>query len=347
MANIKTIQISEGSIKLKIPDPKKYKLDAKSPAFYNPAMISNRDISILLLKVFFGNKSFHALDLLSATGVRAIRLKKEIPNVNVWANDAKESAFALIKENAKLNKLKIKITNEFANKLLADSPKFDYIDLDPFGTPVPFLDAVMQKLNLKGILAVTATDTTVLCGAEYKACVRRYKAKPLHNYLMHEVGVRILAKYVIETGLKHKLYLKPVFSQSTRHYMRIYFKAVKDKLIKRDIKVWKSAGPMWLGSLWDVELVKKMLNQSRSLSPKTISRETVNLLYKISEEARIPIVGFFDLSEMKLKQVPKLFDVISKLQEKGYFAARTHFSPTGIKTNAKEKEFKNILRSLG
>ncbi len=346
MPKVKTVQINEGSAKLNIPDPKKYKLDAKSPAFYNPTMISNRDISILLLKVFFGNKKFNALDLLSATGARAIRIKKEIPQSVVWANDAKESAFALIKENAKLNKLKIKITNEFANKLLGNSPKFDYIDLDPFGTPVPFLDAVVQKLNPNGILAVTATDTTVLCGAEYKACVRRYKAKPLHNYLMHEVGVRILTKYVIETGLKYGLSLKPVFSQSTRHYMRIYFKAVKDKPIKRDIKVWKSAGPMWLGSLWDVDLVEKMLNLSRSLSPKTISRETVNLLYKISEEAKVPIVGFFDLAEMKLKQVPKLFDVISKLQEKGYFAARTHFSPTGIKTNAKQTEFLKILRSL-
>jgi len=343
---MKTIQINEGAIKLRIPDPKKYKLDAQSPAFYNPAMTSNRDISILLLKVFFGKKKFNALDLLSATGARAIRIKKEIPNSNVWANDAKKSAFALIKENAKLNKLKIKITNDFAWDLLMESKGFDYIDLDPFGTPAPFLDAVVQKLNPNSILAVTATDTTVLCGAEYKACVRRYKARPLHNYLMHEVGVRILAKYVIETGLKHKLSLKPIFSQSTRHYMRIYFKAIKNFKPVKEIKVWKSAGPMWLGSLWDGDLIKQMLNLSRSLSPKIILRETVNLLYKISEEAKIPTVGFLDLAEMKLKQVPKISDVISKLQQKGFAASRTHFSPTGIRTNAKEKEFEKILRSL-
>ncbi len=345
MAIVKTVQISEGSAKLNIPDPKKYKLDAKSPAFYNPAMISNRDISILLLKIFFGNRSFHALDLLSATGARALRIKKEIPQSVVWANDAKKSAFALIKENAKLNKLKIKITNEFANKLLTDSPKFGYIDLDPFGTPVPFLDAAVQKLNLNGILAVTATDTTVLCGAEYKACVRRYKAKPLHNYLMHEVGVRILAKYVIETGLKYGLLLKPVFSQSTRHYMRVYFKAVKNFQPTKQIKKWKNAGPMWLGSLWDADLIEKM--HGISLKDSNISAETRQLLFTMKNEASINVVGFYDLSELQLRQVPKLFDVISKLQEKGYSAARTHFSPTGIKTNAKEKEFKNILRSLG
>jgi tRNA (guanine26-N2/guanine27-N2)-dimethyltransferase len=175
--------------------------------------------------------------------------------------------------------------------------------------------------------------------------VRRYKAKPLHNYLMHEVGVRILAKYVIETGLKYGLLLKPVFSQSTRHYMRVYFKAVKNFQPTKQIKKWKNAGPMWLGSLWDADLIEKM--HGISLKDSNISAETRQLLFTMKNEASINVVGFYDLSELQLRQVPKLFDVISKLQEKGYSAARTHFSPTGIKTNAKEKEFKNILRSLG
>jgi len=335
---IKTIQISEGFVKLKIPDPKKYKLDSKSPAFYNPAMITNRDISVLIAKIL---KPKTALDLLSATGVRALRLKKEANIKEVWANDAKKTAFALLKENVRLNKLNIKAGNDFAGDLLMESRSFDYIDLDPFGTPVPFLDAVMQKLKQNSILAVTATDTTVLCGAEYKACIRRYKARPLHNYLMHEVGVRILIKYVQEVGLNYKLSLKPVFSQSTRHYMRIYFKVVKNFNPLKQIKMWKEAGPMWLGSLWDVELIEKMYGLA--VKSKNISDETRNLLYRIAQEAKIPTVGFFDLTELKLKQVPKLQKVIETLQAKGYKAARTHFSNTGIKTNASEKEFKDLL----
>ncbi len=346
MPNIKTVKISEGAVKLIIPNPEKYRLTAQSPAFYNPAMISNRDISILLLKVSFGNKSFHALDLLSATGARALRIKKEIPQSVVWANDAKKSAFALIKKNVKLNKLKIKTTNQFSWDLLMDSGNFDYIDLDPFGTPVPFVDAVVQKLNQNGILAVTATDTSVLCGAEYKACIRRYHARPARNHLMHEVGVRILAKYVIETGLKYGVSLKPVFSQSTRHYMRIYFRFVKNFKPAKQIKLWKGFGPIWTGELWDVNLIENMLGLSRSLSPKTISQETANLLYKIAQEAKIPTIGFFDLSAMRLSVVPKVADVTAKLRIKGFTAERTHFSPTGIRTNAKESEFKKILNNL-
>jgi tRNA (guanine26-N2/guanine27-N2)-dimethyltransferase len=304
-------------------------------------MTLNRDISVLIVKIL---KPKTALDLLSATGVRALRLKKEANVKEVWANDAKKTAFALIKENVRLNKLNIKVRNDFAGDFLMESKSFDYIDLDPFGTPVPFLDAVMQKLKQGSVLAVTATDTTVLCGAEYKACVRRYKARPLHNYLMHEVGVRILIKYVQEVGLNYKLSLKPIFSQSTRHYMRVYFKVARNFNPTKQIKKWKEAGPMWLGKLWDVELVENMYRLA--VKDKNISEETRSLFSRIMREAKIPTVGFFDLAEMKLKQVPKLQKVIETLWAKGFAAARTHFSPTGIKTNASEKEFSRVLKAL-
>ncbi|MCU0373510.1 MAG: ATP-binding protein, partial [Ignavibacteria bacterium] len=41
---------------------------------------------------------------------------------------------------------------------------FDYIDIDPFGSPCPFLDAAIKRLSRGGILAVTATDTSALAG---------------------------------------------------------------------------------------------------------------------------------------------------------------------------------------
>ena len=39
------------------------------------------------------------------------------------------------------------------------SKGFDYIDLDPFGSPNIFLDSAVKRLGRNGILAVTATDT--------------------------------------------------------------------------------------------------------------------------------------------------------------------------------------------
>jgi len=328
----------EGQVKLDVPKPK-YPLTAKSPAFYNPVMVINRDISVLIAKVL---KPKSALDLLAATGVRALRLAKESGVKEVWANDAKRSAFEFIKKNAKLNKLGIHMSNMFASDLLAKSHKFDYIDVDPFGTPVPFLDGAAKKLSSNGILAVTATDTAVLCGsAPFEVCMKRYGGRPTRDYLMHEVGLRILIKYVIEVGLKHKINLVPVFSNSTRHYMRIYFK-VTDKNWRKSIKVWHGSGPMWVGDLWNADLVNEMF--ALAVKNKDIAPSTKELLFVIKEESKIHELGFIDIASFHPKNFPKINDMIAKLQSKGFKAARTHFNPTGIRTDATEKDVKKLIK---
>jgi tRNA (guanine26-N2/guanine27-N2)-dimethyltransferase len=41
--------------------------------------------------------------------------------------------------------------------------KFDVIDLDPFGTAIPFLDAAINACD-DTLLCVTFTDSRILCG---------------------------------------------------------------------------------------------------------------------------------------------------------------------------------------
>ncbi|MCX6775219.1 MAG: tRNA (guanine(10)-N(2))-dimethyltransferase, partial [DPANN group archaeon] len=225
--------------------------------------------------------------------------------------------------------------------------KFGYVDIDPFGTPVPFLDAGVKAIveNRGGIIAVTATDTSALCGTYPAACLRKYGAKPLYNYLMNEAGLRILIKKVQEVGAQYDVALTPLFAHTTRHYMRCYLRAERgadkaDKILQQ-IGCFQGAGPMWLGKLWDEQLVDKMFRLAQS--QKTISQETTNLLHTILRESKIQTVGFFDLSAMHLKKVPKLQSIIEKLWNKGFKAARTHFSPTGIKTDADLKNFTKML----
>jgi len=38
--------------------------------------------------------------------------------------------------------------------------------------------------------------------------------------------------------------------------------------------------------------------------------------------------------------------IFEKLKEKGYDAARTHFSPTGFKTNASRDEIETIFKQI-
>ncbi len=355
-------RVKEGDVELFV--PRVSKITARSPAFFNPVQVTNRDISVLLASCLLKKDkaeqvplmllSQHAavLDLLAATGARAIRFAKEVGLQNVFANDANPAAVRLIKKNAMLNKVKLKIFNLRAHEFLATkyklNPKiyFDYIDIDPFGTPVPFLDMAVKALVPNGgILAVTATDTANLCGVNVKACQRIYGAVPSHGALMHEIGIRILLKKIIEAGAQYDIALTPIFVHSTLHYVRVYLRAEsgakKADNILKNVGMYKDAGPIWLGQLWDERLVEKMFR--RALTKKNISYDTLKLLNTIKEESKIGVFGFYDLATIKFKQTPKINEVISKLHSKGFSAARTHFSESGVRTDASPKEFKKLI----
>ena len=341
---MKTILVQEGKVKLIVPSLKKYKLDSKMPVFYNPVMQLNRDVSVILLKALkFKGK---ALDVMSASGARAIRLKKET-KADVTANDINPSARKLIKKNASLNKVALTITGKNAECKFGSA--FDYIDVDPFGTPVPYLDAAVKSLKNNGILAVTATDTSNLCGTYPDACMRKYSGRPLRNELMNEIGIRILIKKVQEVGAQYEIALTPIFCHASNHYMRIYLRARQgagrtDEILKQHGKFQEKFGPIWLGKLWDEELVEKMNKLS-----KDFSYQAEQLLYQITKEAQIHNIGFFDLHKIakvkRFKELPKMNEVIYRLIDKGFKASRTHFNANAIKTNASEKDLLKALKS--
>lgn len=66
-----------------------------------------------------------------------------------------------------------------ANRLLFESSlglntKFDVIDLDPYGSVGPFLDAAIHACNndqgRETLLCITCTDSRVLCGPDTQKC---------------------------------------------------------------------------------------------------------------------------------------------------------------------------------
>ena len=343
-------KVKEGGVEIFV--PKVNKLTAKNPAFFNPVQVTNRDVSVLLASCLL-KKEATVLDLLSATGVRAVRFAKEACLRNVFANDVNPTAAKLIKKNAAHNKAKSKIFNLRAHEFLSRKYQlnqkiyFDYIDVDPFGTPVPFLDATVKALVPNGgIIAVTATDTANLCGVNVNACRRIYGAVPSHGELMHEIGIRILLKKIIEVGAQYDIALTPIFCHSTLHYMRVYLRAESgakkaDEILK-NIGMYQTAGPMWLGRLWDEKLVEKIFELA--LNKKNISAETKKLLFIILAESKINVFGFYDLAKIRFKQTPKINDVISRLHAAGFQAARTHFSESGVRTNADKKNFVSIIK---
>jgi tRNA (guanine26-N2/guanine27-N2)-dimethyltransferase len=342
--------IIEESIKL---DIKQGKLTKKLPVFYNPVMKLNRDVSILLLNSIENIEMQMALPL-SGSGIRGIRFLKELKKnkiKNISFNDIK--TIKNIEDNLKLNELnddeRIKLFNDDANLFLLNSKGFDYIDIDPFGTPNPFLDNSMVRLSRGGILGVTATDTAALAGSSSIACMRKYYAKPLRNEFMHETAVRILIRKIQLIGAQNDKALIPIFTFSKDHYYRIFFKCEKgkkrvDKILenhkyvlydkktsKRSIsefnykKGYEYTGPLWVGELWDEKLVKLMYKNVDKNNSKLYK-----LIFTIKNESKIKTVGYYDLHNLsrikKLKNVPKFDTILSKE------IVRTHFSNVSVRS---------------
>lgn len=315
--------ITEGKAKIEV-----------GKVFYNPMMKFNRDLTILLLNSIDKMGMRIALPL-AATGVRGIRLLLELEEGKVkelHMNDYSSESVKLIKRNLNLNNIttKVYLHNMDANIFLLKSKGFDYIDIDPFGSPNPFLDTAIKRLSRSAILGVTATDTAPLAGTYPKSCLRKYWALPLRNEEKHEIGLRILIRKVQLIGAQYSKALTPIFSYAKAHYMRIFFICKKGK--KRvDKLLWlhgyyKNSGPLYLGKLWDIELVKKMYSNSK---------ENRKFLSIIKAEASIPTIGFYDLHKLSKKyklRLRKKQELIEEIKALGYRAAPTHFNRYAIKS---------------
>ncbi|MBW2987174.1 hypothetical protein KY336_01365 [Candidatus Woesearchaeota archaeon] len=340
--------------------------------FYNKKMELNRNISIALLKAI-NRKNMVVCLPMAATGIRAVRMLKELPKnmikeMNV--NDIDKKAVKNIKQNLKLNKLekdkRIKLTNKDGRLLILEQGGYDYIDIDPFGSPNTMLDSAILKLSREGILAVTATDTGALAGTHVRAGLRKYWAKGMKNELMHEIGLRILIRRVQLIGADHEKALYPIYAFATQHYYRVFFicrkgrkladEVVKEhsyllyckKCLSRHFNKINSyscckkipmqwAGPMWTGQLWDKDLAAKIYN----LLPNDIT-------HKIRQESEIKdSLLFYDLHKIaKYYRLPppKTEDALIKLKQNKIKATPTHFSDTGIRTNIKIKQFINTIK---
>ncbi len=297
MITMKTAFFTEGKAKIAASAGK---LSRQLPVFYNPAMKLNRDISIALINNI-NQTQLKIADPLAGSGIRSIRFllelkKKKIKSISI--NDINKKAVNAIKNNLKLNKInykskKISINSKDANAFLLNSSGFDYIDIDPFGSPIPFLDSAVKHLARNGILAVTATDTAALAGTYPETCQRKYWATPLRNHLMHEVGLRILIRKIQLIAMQYEKALTPILSYSKDHYYRIFFQAQKsnkacDKILAEHKYVLYcpfcltlkasganqaicnkiknktinkiAAGPLWTGNLFDKNLINKIYN---------------------------------------------------------------------------------------
>lgn len=349
---------------------------AKGVPFYNPGMALNRDLSLLLVAAAARTKGreLDVADALAGTGARSLRLAHEldVPLV-VHANDADPTALAALRRGAAANgvpEARLRTVHGDAHTFLA-SRRFDVVDVDPYGSPMPFLDAAVRATRHDGLLCVTATDTGALAGTYPRACRRRYDAHHgLHAWPWRsEVGVRILAGAVVRAVARFDRVATPLLCVAHGHWMRVVarvqdgrkdadaaLKQLMDvvpdadtgngRLVRRapaEAKAW--AGPLWGGALHDRDLTQALL-AVRPRQTLAKAKEVDALLPLLDREALAP--PFFLLPDRLQKTLglpPRRDVLIDRLAAAGHAASRTHLDPQGVRTDASLAQLKTVWRA--
>ncbi|RLG45455.1 MAG: hypothetical protein DRN81_01720 [Thermoproteota archaeon] len=379
---------SEGKVKLYIPKADYKRLMSGElmnlPVFYNPQMESNRDLTIAFLKVtsrIIGKVCM--LDLLAATGVRGIRAAIEVPVPVVLFNDLNAEACKVIRLNIALNG--ISGTSAVFNMDASTLPYYlyklktrvNYIDIDPFGSPAPFVEPSIKLLSelKRSILGVTATDLTVLFGRYPEKCYRIYGAWSHQVEYSKEVGLRILLGYIARIAASHGLKAEVPIALYHKHYLRAFIiltKSTKDtvKWLIENIgyilhcpkcgwrNIWKPGesllarceecgariiklGPMWVGRYKDLDIVRRTIINIRTKDKVLLKR----LEILSNEDGDVP--WFYNLDKVSKKlgiasiRVNKL---ISSLRVHGYSASRSHISFKSVKTPASMKVVESLAK---
>ena len=360
----------------------------KNPAFFNPNAKWNRDISILAYKIQASSKNNRTFaDSICGVGARGLRTAVEVPKIDtIYLNDLNPIAIDLAKESAKLNQVQDKCifdTNDvckFLNFQERDFRKFDIVDLDPFGSPSPYVDCVLRSVSNRGLISITATDTAVLCGVYPNVCYRKYYGFPLRTEYSNEIGIRILVSFIALNASRFDLSIIPYFCHTNLHYMRVYLKVIFGNSLANSVSSkigflkhchncnhrkienlrdqdlvceicdtkCKLAGPLWIDSLFDFEFARAMLtvlkNDQYFLSTKNEYNKLLRMMQICNSELAYPFYFETDSIASKAKKSSISLDkVISSLTGNGFNASKTIMNDKGFKTNATPKEIIDLL----
>ncbi|MEM1695883.1 MAG: tRNA (guanine(26)-N(2))-dimethyltransferase [Desulfurococcaceae archaeon] len=387
----KEVLIREGLAQVVVPNPEFYRRPdgvvepAWMPVFYNPRAVLNRDLSVLFLKIVMRERDFFFVDALSGTGVRGIRIALEVGGHGVL-NDVDARAYYYMRKNILLNNLaeKLEAYNHEANALLntitLSGIYVDYVDIDPYGSPAPFIDSALKPIGKEAFLGITATDVASLSCTYPHKTQSRYWSECIKVDFDKEFAARLLIANTVLRAAALEVALQPQITVVHEHYVRVFFKAKRSaleayKLVNNCVGyLWfcKSTlergfvistedlaglscldgskpsvmGKVWICNIQAPQLVESMLPLLKETP--WLSNETVKLGNTLAEEAKIaqPYYRLDKLCSVLGLSMPKMSILIDKLKEQGIGCSRTHMDPRGVRVDAPYSELVSLIKSL-
>ncbi|PVU99260.1 hypothetical protein BB559_000873 [Furculomyces boomerangus] len=245
---VEYVKVTEGKASTLMPK--------ENEVFYNPIQQFNRDMSIAAINSWreiyieekkakkekkkessesanFVEPKIKILEALAASGMRSLRYAQEIDGVDyILANDLSEEAVESIKRNS----------SDVLYSCRQPSKQYDVIDLDPYGSAIPFIDASIQAVKNGGLLCITCTDMAVLASNNHpETCYAKYGGVPIRSEFCHELGLRLLLHSVQSSATRYQRFIKPVLSCSIDFYIRVFVrvydsaKDTKDAIVNTGI----------------------------------------------------------------------------------------------------------------
>lgn len=374
----KGMYVREGDVELEVPERREGASEGSGEAvFYNPHQELNRDVTVATLTAY-RDRNPHAqtyLDAMTASGIRGVRAATA--GYDVTCVDVDPDAVALARRNFTHNDLSGNVVQRDANALMHESA-FDVIDLDPFGTPIPFADAALS--NARNLVCVTATDTAPLCGAHFDSGVRTYSTVPRNTEYHREMGLRVLLSAMIRTAARYDVAATPVLSHVSRHYVRTYLELDRGATAANDLidrlgyvhhcqdclarssereliahppetcPVCESqrvvtAGPIWLGAIAEPEFVRGVRETLDEQMGEY--KRARRLLATVADELDTPT--HYDqhrLCEEWGRPASAMDDFLDALRTAGFEASRAHYAGTAFKTDASVEAIRTATADL-
>jgi len=375
------MDISEGDVTIAVPEARHGASEgAGDGVFFNPAQELNRDLTVAVLRTWAevgygsagGAGTGTYLDAMCASGIRGVRAAAA--GWDVTCTDVDDDAVALAERNLAENGLAGECERANANAHL-HANHYDVVDLDPFGTPAPFLDAAFNGTT--ELLCVTATDTAPLCGAHFESGVRKYGTVPRNTEFHPEMGVRVLLSACVRSAARYDVAATPVFTHATSHYVRTYL-AVESGAQRANERIdalghvdwcrdcyWRdhergliasptetcpncgtatvTAGPIWLGPTHDRAFAEAVGERvTDEMGEATKARR---LCDRLAVERHDPT--HYDQHELYGnwgEPAVGMDEFLDALREAGHPASRTHYGGTTFKTPASVTEIRDALR---
>ncbi|MFC4406888.1 tRNA (guanine(26)-N(2))-dimethyltransferase [Haloarchaeobius iranensis] len=357
------MDVTEGNVTVSVPAQDGE--GTHESVFFNPVQEFNRDLTVAVLRAYreHEERADTYLDAMTASGIRGARAAAE--GWNVTCCDVDEEAVELARENLARNDLDAEVVHRNVNALMHED-YFDVVDLDPFGTPMPFADAAFA--NTRDLLCVTATDTAPLCGAHFDSGVRSYAAVPRNTDYHAEMGVRILLGALARAGARWDTGITPLLTHATNHYVRTYLdlsgratdanesvdelgflhhcedclrREPEQGLIPHPPETCPrcdgnrvlTAGPVWLGPYRDPEFVADVRDRvTDDMGTADRAQDLCDTL-----EAELDEPSHYDqhrLCKLWGRGASGMDEFLDALRESGFAASRAHYGGTTFKSDA-------------